>query len=1331
MDAWARRRRRYPAGVRPLGCSLACALLAAQIAYAGEPLPATAWDVRKDASELLDELSRIAGADPGDLLQRAATMLAAHGAELVVAAPTEARPIAEAVLQRLRQAGLEARFAEELAAAAEGRLAELTAAPPDPAALATLARSVPGTPAARRAWRLAADLAWDRGALRLYRDSAGPAGEGDDALRAPRLAAVGSLIALPRAEVPAALGRLDTMWRLELPPRGAPPAGLPRRQAVPPPALGACTIGTGTIAIADGRSLLVVDAITGHQLAAVPLGNLPLPDLSVAPVPLAGGAAAVGIDRYRLVLAAVAASGRERWRHLGEPDGIDAVSAPVAIDGLVAVAYRTSGEDSVQIRVRAVSAHDGALLWDTAVGLLAVQPWGIQAMAPPALGAHARGLVVCANAGLFALVGGDGQVRRLWSYPSRLDTEVGDSRRWRRGQIASDGATAVAAPADLPDMLLVLGPDDQTPRAYRGDGASGEILAVDGGDALVAGRQTTLIDTVQLRPRWTAPLRLTDASGALGPDTVLLAGREQLALVGRGDGKVRAGVALDGRAAVRLAGKLALLDDGQAVRAIGDAAWLVADLRAAAAAAAADDPRPHTALGTVLAARGEDDAALAAWREALARGGGGETADRMLRLLRQRILAGGPAAAAAAAELAGLAGSVPGLDLEAALWRARLLEDAGDRIAAAAAYARVRSGPGRMVDFASGLAISLRQLAAAGEARCRGTASPPEAPPAQPVLHAAWTSPLAARGRLVTSDGLVFGYASGLLRAWRLHDGSQAWTRRPQRPLLGVQPFRRASPLGVAVEVLPGSAGEAAGLRSGDVLLTLNGTPMRSFDDDLRPMVASLGVGAAFTFEVAGADGGRRTVTGALGGEPIEPMAWAPGLLLARTTKATTPGAPLRLIAIDPADGSERWSQSLSHDEQLVLSTPPLLAGGTVAAADGPDLVGFAADGAVRWRRPGRAGLLAQSAVLGDLLWLSNGIDQSLLLDPVDGAEVARVPVPGGSDRPPVLRRELLAVGGAVWDLGQGVLRWRNPALATPLAISRDALLALDQRGRAVVVDLASGQIRRSVGDGPVDAWAIDESLAVLTVAGSERRRLVAVPLDGLAATWSLELPPGIEVESLRIAAGSIVAVLRDGDRAAALLLGADGAVLAAAGSSAESLADTVPLGGGALIADGGGLRTLRPGLPAAPPALRTLVLPAGPGRREALAAALPRLEWGAAGGGATAAAARHGPHLLLVVRNAANGCALRLADAGQAIAGTSALATVDRHGTRLAFPGVWSLVETWMAADPSGGPDLAVSVWAPPPDRASGAPLAVLLGAPEALPWWLMSGWTRILDPP
>ena len=171
-------------------------------------------------------------------------------------------------------------------------------------------------------------------------------------------------------------------------------------------------------------------------------------------------------------------------------------------------------------------------------------------------------------------------------------------------------------------------------------------------------------------------------------------------------------------------------------------------------------------------------------------------------------------------------------------------------------------------------------------------------------------------------------------------------------------------------------------------------------------------------------------------------------------------------------------------------------------------------------------------------------------------------------------------------------------------------------------------------------------------------------------------------------------------------------------------------VGNAAIIVDGTNLRVLAPGLAAAQPPLRCLALDGAKPVREAVTAGIPALTW-STGKAPNLAAARHGPHLVLAIRGLTADTPLRLAEAGGPIALDASRAMVNAAGTRLAIPGGWSLAEHWTMPDPSGGPAIAISVWAPLPSRAPGTPVAVLMGDHPVQPWWLAGAWTRLTDTP
>lgn len=1286
-------------------------------AAAGEPLLATPWDVRRAAEEAFAALARGEGREA---LPRLAELLRTQP-EALIAVGAEAWPLADAVAARLADAGLLPAWAEETEPAAARRAAQL-AASADPAAWIALARSAPGTPTAAEAWRRAADLAWDLGRLHLYRLAAQAAGEPADPRRGERWAALAALLAEEPAELPPP-SSWERVWERML--DAEAPAAPRRGSEPPPPPVGLAVHPAGTLARADGRQLQAFDLYTGEPLGEpLPLGELPLPAGSAAPLAVREGFIALGVQRGRLVVVASDPAGRERWRRSGPAVDSEAVGRPVAFDGLVAIPYRSRSHDQPEVRVLALRRTDGAPAWDSVAGLVAQPIWVRSASPPPALARMAAGLALCSQAGTLALLASDGRVLRVWSYPAPPAAGVPE-RRQRRGSGAGDGWQAVFAPADHPGLLLVLGPDDAAPRAYRGNGADGEVLAVQGGEALLAGRSLTLLDLARLQPRWQLPWRAGDAQGVLGAGAALAVGEERALLVARGDGQpaeLRVGAAT----ALAVGGGLAVLGDRRGLRALGDAPGLLERLRAATAVADAGSA-PFVALGALAAARGDEAGAISAWRAALARGADASIAERLARLLRARLTRDGRHAARDLALLGELAERWPPLAAELPLWQGLLAERGGDLAAAAQAYATVLAGPDHLVALPDGGAVSLRLLAEAGLARCRRQTWDPflPVPPPPAATPAPWRAAAGVRGRVLVGADAVYAFADGLLQAWSLADGRPRWWRSPQRALLGVQPGREPAADGVAVQVLPGSAAEAAGLASGDVILALDGEPVADFEADLRPRVLAKRGGEPFRLAVRRGDGTRHELSGRYGGEPLEPLALDGGLLLVRGTLALAPGrGGLLGYAIDAGSGRDRWTFALSQDEQRAERQQPLLVAGTVVAADGADLVGYDSEGAERWRHAGLAERLgAARALPGGHLWLAAERGEARLLDAASGRELARLPA---RDEAPAVGGGLVAARDGegrlvVWDLGTGRRAARSGEPARALAIAGDGVLALDARLRPAVLDPRSGAWRRLLAEAPCEAHALDARQALLLV-GGEEPRVLALALPSLNAMWALALPPGAEVVELQPAADGALLVLREGRSRWALRLDARGQVLACHGWSGEGSAVPLP-GGHLLLAAERRLAVLPPGLPT-PDTLPLAALP--PGADPAAWIAERGLDRPA---GPELAAARRGGELLVAVRIAGGERELHLADAVGVLARRVVRAVFGPQGVRVLIPGPWALAEQGVLATGAGA--VCWARWLPAPDRAPGLPSALLLDRPHDAPWWLLPRWRRLADAP
>ncbi len=1380
---------------------LATAMLAP--AWAGEAQDATEWEVRREAKQLLDDLAKKNG-DQAQLLERAQQLISEHGTDLV-ALGNGVTPLGEAIGDRLRQSGLSNAFVQMFTPAAERRLTEALALPQAgrDGALQRLALSYPGTPAAMKARRLLADRAWDRGQLGRYLDEAGRAGDAADAIRAARRrAALEMLTSNEVAELPRSLDGLDPMWTMKVdeiaPPEIRPqprlvaedqPARATRRRLV----IGA---SAGDVAAAsDGLRLLVCDLLVGQLQGQVHrLGNTPLAARQCQPVAIGGGWAALGlVDQHRLVVRAVDRVGRSLWMWQDEEsEAFPVVSAPVAADGLVLIASACANtQGSMDVLLTALDARTGQRAWKTLVTRVAQSElvrmrlggWGGPNPSSPALAVQAGSILVLSNLGVLARVATTGEVRRVWSYPSvpedGLDDHAGQGRRQRMrlGAVKSDGVTAVATPGDNQGIALILGPDDTAPRIYNGDGAGDEVLAVSGGTALLAGGSVTCLDLATLTPRWPASRahRLTDPQGIIGADRILVGGSDGLFLLDRVTGQQQ-GIGRSLTEPFSLAGSQQVLLMGYADRitALGGSAALLERLRTDLAANPLD-VRRLVALASLLEARNEPDAAVDHLLRALAAGAPRDYAERAARILRRQLdLATGDARAFPPlfARFAKAVAADPALASEEAWWRGRHAEMLGDRNAAIAAYASAMATAGRMVNVRDRLEVHAHLLARAGQGRLgvgsRDLWSLPTAP-ATPAVSPAkpWSAPGRRGPVTVATDELAVSYVDGCLTALRLADGSVAWVRKGLDPRLGISPTNGAGlppdapgGAGIPINVLPGTAAEASGMRSGDRLLEFNGHAVVNWRTDLQEHVFRLAPRTPFTVVVQ-RDGQRVTCAGKIGHELVEPWRANRRTLLVRTTVPANRRTDATLFVVDLATGVDLWSKYVppQNDEQLgsLAAEPPnvlLSPDDVVIGQDGVDLVGWKAhdpgpDGPVElWRQPGRAVALAQARCVGDdLVWLpASAGGAAQLIRTATGEALANVPAE--SERVPILGvQECFTLGAdhrvSRWDLGLGRRSWQSDAsIARILAVGGDALYVLTDGGQLAMLDLASGAPRRVFGD-----WQAVEALdggpgratpdlLHLRYRKDGRTGLAVVSLAGGAVRWETLLPASTELVRAVPSGGGACGLLREGDAATGLLvLDAGGRISQAVRLPGEQRALVpIPCGNTVLLPASDGLSVLPPAVAPSVVPVPTCRLAAGAELSERVRASA--LAWQQSPAGRWAVA-RDGRDLVLLVGPAPGGrpAILRLGHDGAAIDPGMQRFVVPADRAPSAEPATpaangWSLAMGARIELPDG--PVTVLRLSPGLDTPLADRLVVHLepeGATAGPPWWWRAAW-RPLTP-
>ncbi|MBA3697632.1 MAG: PQQ-binding-like beta-propeller repeat protein [Planctomycetes bacterium] len=1376
---------------------LAASLLAIALAQGVEPVVATPFDIRHDASELLDDLKSRRG-EPGALLERVQNLVARHGDRMITDGELCA-PLAELFAIRLADMGLAETFARTYDGTAERRLRDAIRARANEADLRTLALSYPGTAAAKQAWRHLADQAWDSGRLGQYLDYARRAGESGDKQRSQRVTAASTLLTPDHTvDLPESLDGLEEMWRIELsdaidaaasPAVPAPDRRLRRmRRQINTPARFILASAPGELtAASDGQKIFLYDHLIGRLVGEVrTLGNVPLGQSKARPAVTRNGFIGMGWVEDHAVLMSLDQLGEVKWRWNSPSLGpIEALSAPVVLDNLVVFSALVLGnQEGAELRALAFRVDTGRPVWNT---LIARIPLPRQQMifasndvglSSPTLAVHGGSLVVLSNNGLIARLGIDGNVNRLWTYPSigdEFDNGFGGTTvPTRQGALASDGTFLVASPSDSPGTIFYLGPNDHAPRRFQGDGANGEVLDVVGGLALLAGpRNLALFDIAGGKVRWAIPFAGRDGvQGRIGKDRVLLSTNEQLALIDSTSGRVTGSRGLAKGISLAITADLVMAANNQHVIGWGRGASFLERLTKAAAADPTDF-RPWGTLASFHESRDDREKAFACLIEALTRGAPVEYAERAARLVRGQLELGvgdDKAFVAPLAKLQSLTMHDDRLKGEIALWRGRHAELRGDAAGAISSFKTATTFPDHRMLLKDRLEARVHVLARNGLVRLKATPEislPPVSRRPLPKANSAWNIPGRRGDTMLVAGEVAVGFSDGFLSATKVADGTMLWRRQPVRQLLGVRTTLNPNldnTEGIPIqEVVPGSSADGAGMRNGDVLLTFQGRKTTNFDRDLRAVVATMVPRTPFTMTVL-RGGAEIELKGLLGGEPVEPLAANDKTLLLWLTTplgaAVQPGRQqsvpegMWFAAVDLATGTELFRYALRPTNETGEPPPqPLLtANDLVLTQDGSDLVCLQAHGgkageapAPLWRMPlGEEGMDRVRVLSPELLWLpEEGRKRVHLIDLLTGTTRFVLPEDLAAD-PILIGNTCFCLGreGRItcWDLGIGRQRWRSTKVYGRLhAMSGDGLYATDENNQLVVLDAFSGEVRRRFGE-----WAAIESvsagsdvLSVFVRRADRSQALARISLAGGNVQWEQVLPHGVEVSKLIDAPEAFGAQLFEGgDRRAVtvMMVGKDGAIRSAQSLSVEE--KVVPIDGGLLAYGPAGLRVLPNVLPTPPPAIACTEVQADGDLTAVAQAALPKANWQMVGS-ASYAVARHRGGLLLFARLGADSkpLSLRLGDGEQAIDGAGLMAIFSVTSPQFIGTGSW-VVDGAKRLSAEGEQPLLVLRLQAAPDRVPGTALSLRADCGDTTdaanaPWWLRRAWRPVTGGP
>jgi len=1333
---------------------------------AAEPVAATPWDVRRDAQELLDDLAHHRG-DESNLLAHAQTFMADHG-EALISIDDGSAPVYEVIQQKLRDLGMDKSFIATFQQTAANHLSELGTSPTDQQLL-SLARSYPGTDAAQQCWSTLADRAWDRGTLNRflsYGRSAGDNQDKPDAVRHQRYLAAQALLSPSHTtDLPSSFDGLTEIWRLPVELQSGRPQ-LNRQVDHPVQSLSLTAIPGEAVAASDGIQVLVIDHLIGRQQAPpVSLGETPLPPHQSRPAVIRDGFAALGetSNGQRVIVVGIDEVGTRLWQTLVPAENqsgvspIISVSAPLAFDNLVVFAVTTQEEDNVNLVVHALDAHSGAPVWDSEVARLPGARrlgQGDATSLTPMTCVHDGSLLVLSNCGVLARVGADGAVQRIWGYPSTNDDLNGGVALFnhtdRPGAILSDSETAVITPADNTGIALLM-KGDGNPEIYRGDGAGGTVLAVADGLAVFGLRAITCLDLATKSALWSHPLHaiLKNPQAFIGENAILVYGDESKMLLSRKDGKGSDDKPFEahGNLNLTVVDQTLIFGGSDFISAWGGSASTL-DQISAAAKASPGDFRPRVRLAALLQAHGDATGSFDNYLQALRLGAPVDYAERAAHGIRERLdlTLGDPKAfPAEITKLDALTTFDSSLRNEAIWWRARDAETRGDAAGAVSGYRQITSGPPHTVLLRDGVQADLRLLAHGGLYRLHQELDPLAGTTAiapLPMAGSSWTTGgYRARNSRVSGD-MALAFMNGFLTGLRLKDGSQAWTRTPNRPLLGVQNTEVQRQDGVVVHVMSGSSAEAAGMLSGDVLVQFNDTELHSFGDLLHAITGSP-LRMPYTVTVLRGDQ-RVALKGVLGGEQVAPIASNARTVLVGPVTVEPRREGMWVSALDLETGQELFTPAWTikpSDKDTEAQLPLLTDDDTIIIEDGSDIVAIrahatptVASGHELWRIVGRSHALDHSSLIGSrLLWLSSPEHgRGELVELSTGQTVASVP--SDSPLPPLIDGyDIFARQGDLtvccWDLAAGRLRWRSAqTVSVVVAANSDSLYVVTQEGQLAILDRFSGAIRRTLGDwsgvSPLGASGDQE---FLQVRDHDVDAVVALNLQTGTVTWQQPIPDRTELTSVTTSSQGMTMMLREGDSGWILRLQADGRLSGVAPAEADH--EFFPLANGLLDAGPRGFQVLTPTLPVAQGRIHSTAVEDNADLAQMANNALPHLIWNDCGGGCAFAIVRCGTSLLVLSRGDKD-VVVHLADAGHTMDSTGMMATLSPSDSTVRFDhGTGSWVMLNQARIGTDVAPILVARLDPPPDRSGTWPLAIraeAAGAADAPPgpWWLISTW-------
>jgi len=1129
------------------------------------------WPIQQEADQLLRDLQRQA-TDPEALLERLQVFLSEHAEDTIASTDGRHLPAHRILAQAIDTYGLAELFARRFTGQAAEELQHSW--PFDRTRLLQLATSYPHTPAAQQAWLQLANLAWDQGRLGDFRHYA------DFAPKQTGLAQrLSALEQLHQPNQPAVaigpLPELGVVWRLPL----ETSVGSRNRhgQYVPQAAGGGLTITSldgRTAAAANGRYALVFNPITGKRIGG--LHRIGTDSLDPAQArPATDGRVVVVLGRSGVfhTLDCLDAGGRRLWR--GNADHLahqSACSGPVLVDGLCVVCTIGLDDDGISVRANGFDLHSGEVRWSTQIARIPGRLRDHDTRSPLATVVDGRILVV-AQQGLVATLSPSGRLLQVQSYQRQSEHQLRvllpRDRRIspRPSRLVQDKTQVVIAPADY-QHLLRYDRQSQELQPYTGEGSTEPILDLIQGRLLLGGPFLRLVDLETGSLRWAtaAPDGDTLHWAQVQGDHILAATDTNLFTVGTRDGSIREQSSnWPGGQVLGLAGSLVLGDRPGLLYAYGGLTDLLTRLQQRIIDAP-NDPEPRLSLAALQAARGQVLPAVRRYRQALERGAESDAIDRALDLLREHLLlqAGSNTAPPLLQQLQGLVPYRPRIGFELAWWQGMHAWRQQQTAAALTAWQTIpdeldyqirRDGSEVSLGYA---AQALRRRLQQQPSLLVGTHTDAPVPGVSP----GWRSELNGHGRLLYQDGLWYWHCQGLLQGIAARDGRVVWQHRGHpgnHPMLGMILHRpRQDAGGVPITVIPGSSAYLAGLRTDDVVLTLNDDPVHS-GRDVVARVRDLRIGDRFHIRIRR---GEETLdrSGILGSWPEEPCTANQRFLVTRNlhvqlshsgdvnTSLDTNNQPtIRVYRRD--GGTLAWQRAIATKQQAYL--PHLTSDDLLLISDNNSLQAWdlrQQPPRRRWEQAGQGFELRDSQLLNDRYLLIRDEDHERLLIRrlSDGKAVLATPYHPGYQ--PLLAGEdgfLVDPSGHLrcLDLATGATRWQAGQTGLRvIAAGAQLCFTLDREQQLASWYRHNGRSHRRYGSWQriIDNRVADDCLHLYATTDQGRDCWVGLDLANGNLLWQHPMPQAVELQSSLQADGKRVTGLLRSEQSQRMALSCD-----------------------------------------------------------------------------------------------------------------------------------------------------------------------------------------------